>query len=75
MTFTLLWLGWGAAFLIIEGSALWLGPKGSTLSEKVWSWFRVKDARPTVLTWLLRAPLWAFLVWLLLHLGFGTWPS
>ncbi len=72
---TIGWLGWGAAFLVIEGSALLLGPQGSTLSEHVWSWFRVKDRRPTALTWLLRVPLWGFLLWLLLHLGFGVWPT
>jgi hypothetical protein len=75
MTFTYLWLGWIAAFLIIEASAIWLRPPGDTLSEKVWAWFRVRDKRPTALVWLLRVPLYAFLIWLAGHLAFGWWTA
>lgn len=74
---TIGWLIWIAGFLAIELPAIWLGPKdgSATLSGHVWSWFRVRDRRPTVLTWVLRAPLYAFLIWLAGHLAFGWWSA
>jgi hypothetical protein len=74
------WWGWayltiGALFLAVELPAAFLGPSGSTLSEHVWSWFHVRDARPTALTWVLRAVLLAFTAWLTIHLSLGVWPS
>ena len=71
--YTLAWLLWGTAFLVIEGSALLSKRTGETLSEKIWSWFRVNRGwgRPAVAV--PRAGLLLALVWLLLHLAFG-WP-
>lgn len=72
---TIAWLIWGAAFLAIELPAAFNRRPGDTLSETVWRWFRVKDPRPTAVTWTLRVALAAFLVWLTVHLTFGVWPS
>jgi hypothetical protein len=72
---TVLWLLWGAAFALIEGAALLSRQPGTTLSEHVWAWFRVKDQRPTRVTWVLRAVLYGFLGWLVIHLTLGVWPS
>ena len=74
MIFTVLWILWIVAFVVIEGEALLIRQPNSTLSAHVWRWFAVKDPRPTPRTWALRAVLLVFLVWLLLHLGFG-WLS
>lgn len=73
---TIGWLLWGALFLALELPAVFLGPKdaSATLSGHIWSWFHVRDRRPTALTWVLRAVLMAFLGWLFVHLSFG-WLS
>lgn len=68
------WVGWLACFLLLEGSALLSHQPGSTLSEKTWAWFHVRDKRPTALTWVLRGALLLFLAWLLAHLAFGFSP-
>lgn len=68
--YTGLWLGWGAAFVVIEGSAILGKKKGRTLSETVWRWFAVKQSW----TWK-RYVLLAFLGWLLTHLVFGVLPG
>jgi hypothetical protein len=60
-----------AAFLLIEGWALFNRTEGDTLSEHVWSWWRVRDSRPTLLVVLARIPLALFLLWLFVHLTFG----
>ncbi|MDX6740754.1 hypothetical protein [Actinocorallia sp. A-T 12471] len=73
MVFTLAWIGWIAAFVVIEGVALARRAPGDTLSEHVWRWLRVRDARPTPLTWALRLLLVAGGVWLTGHLAFGWW--
>lgn len=75
MLFTLLWILWGGAFAAIEGAALLSREPGATLSEHIWAWFHVRDARPTRITWVLRGVLLAFLVWLVIHLTLGVWPS
>lgn len=72
---TIAWLVWGGGFVVVEGAALLTRAPDSTLSQHIWRWFRVKDPRPTARTWVLRAGLAAFLVWLLIHLTFGVWPS
>jgi len=64
---TILWLLWLAALLVIELPAA-RKPGVTTLSEHLWRWFGVKGgARPWWLRWLLRAGL----VLLTLHLGWG----
>ncbi|GAB2829255.1 hypothetical protein GCM10022221_29680 [Actinocorallia aurea] len=69
--FTLAWVIWILAFVLLEGAALARPEPGDTFSEHVWRWFRVKDPRPTALTWILRALLVAGGVWLTTHLAFG----
>lgn len=71
MVWTLLWVVWIGAFLAIEGAAFISRRAGATLSEHVWSWFRVNRGwgKPSVA--IPRALLLVFLAWLLLHLGFG----
>lgn len=69
--YTLTWLLWGAAFFLVEGRALFSRRSGATLSEHIWTWFRVLDPRPTARTWILRGVLLVVLGWLFLHLGFG----
>ncbi|ROO85564.1 hypothetical protein EDD29_3110 [Actinocorallia herbida] len=71
MPFTLSWVIWILAFVLLEGAALARRAPGDTLSEHVWRWFRVKDPRPTALTWVLRAVLLTGCVWLTGHLAFG----
>lgn len=71
--YTLAWVIWAAAFLVIEGIALADRRLGDTLSEHVWKVFKVRDRRPTAATWAVRVPLYVFLVWLSGHLAFGWW--
>lgn len=67
------WALWILAFAVLEGIGLFDGRKGGTLSELTWDVFRVRDRRPTALTWVLRGALLVALVWLTGHLGFGIW--
>lgn len=63
--YTIGWLGWIAAFLVIEGLALRTKVPGATLSSHVWAWFSIKS---TGRDWRLRRfALVAFLGWLTLH--------
>ena len=39
--FTAAWIGWGLAFAVIEGIALFNSRRGDTLSEHVWTWLGV----------------------------------
>lgn len=71
--FTVAWVVWLLGFAVLEGVALARKAPGDTLSEHVWSWFRVRDERPTPLVWLLRVPLLIGGVWLTGHLAFGWW--
>ena len=70
---TWLWIVWIAAFLVLEGVGLFDGRPGGTLSELMWRTFRVRDRRPTALTWIGRAFLLAFGTWLTMHIAFGWW--
>jgi hypothetical protein len=67
-TFSILWIVWGTAFLVIEGTALFNKKNGDTLSEKTWKIFDILGPRRL---WWKRIVLIVFLVWLLLHLSFG----
>lgn len=67
------WALWILAFAVLEGIGLWDNRPGGTLSELTWRTFRVRDRRPTALTWILRGILLAFLIWLTGHLGLGWW--
>ncbi|QPB09990.1 hypothetical protein CPT_Sitrop_076 [Streptomyces phage Sitrop] len=65
---TWLWVGWLAAFLVIEGVALKRKAPGDTLSEHVWKWFHTdKLTKPTGTTRLRRFVLLAFMAWLSVH--------
>lgn len=81
---TWVWYGWGAAFLVVEVSALVANryhpvPPGQpsrrrTLSEQFWAWFHITPGRPSWSAAWLRFPAWvtaATLVWLFFHLLFG----
>lgn len=39
--FTWLWIGWGLAFVAVEGIALFNSKRGDTLSEHAWAWLGV----------------------------------
>jgi hypothetical protein len=65
-TYAALWIGWIAAFLAIELSALFTGHARYTLSDFVWRLEEVNRA------WtFLRFFVAAFCLWLTLHLTFG----
>lgn len=66
---TLLWLGWGVYFLIVEGMALFNSTKGDTLSEHVWAFLGFSDGMryPTGWTRLRRFIVLAFMAWLSFH--------
>lgn len=70
---TIAWLLWGAAFLLIEGLALFNKTIGDTLSEHAWSLTRPYGRRtgPWVIT--ARALIAVFLIWLTGHLVLGWW--
>lgn len=64
--YALLWIGWVAAFLAIELTALFTGHPQFTLSEFVWRLEQVNGA------WtILRFFIMAFCIWLTLHMAFG----
>lgn len=70
--FTLLWVLWLVAFLVVEGIALFNRQEGDTLSEHVWKWFAVGEAgkaRPEITGWVRarRFALLAFMAWLTAH--------
>jgi hypothetical protein len=66
--FTAAWVGWIAAFCVIEGVALYRKQPGDSLSEHVWKWFHTsKDIVPDRTTRLRRSLLVAFLAWLFAH--------
>lgn len=63
-----LWVGWLAAFCVIEGAALARKAPGDTLSEHVWAWFHTKrGTRADGTTRLRRLALLAFVTWLAVH--------
>ena len=62
--FTLAWSIWAAAFVVIEGIALYIGTKGDTLSEHVW-FLRSKWG-----TGIMAAIFGGLFIWLLYHFLF-----
>jgi hypothetical protein len=61
-----LWIGWIAAFLVIELTALFTGNPRYTLSEYVWRLEEINRA------WtFLRFFIAAFCLWLFFHMAFG----
>lgn len=65
VSFEILWLGWLALFLVIEGIALMNKKPGDTLSEYFWKWFSIKhNGRHAKFRRLVAL---CFLAWLLAH--------
>lgn len=64
---TILWLMWIVAGVAIEIPALVNREDGDTLSEHIRKWFKVKDPRPTALTWIARGTLMSILIWFITH--------
>jgi hypothetical protein len=71
--YTVAWLLWIFAFILIETSALRNQEPGDTLSEHVWEWFGTGVPKgERTLWWLVkRIILVGFLVWLLGHFLWG----
>lgn len=77
--FTWLWIGWGAAFAVIEGVALSNSKHGDTLSEHAWAFMGVRGSKANPV----RTPRWTLrvariivlsgLLWLTLHFATGGW--
>jgi len=68
--YTVAWLLWGAMFVAVEGAAIIDKDPGDTLSEHVWSWFRVKDKGSG---WKIRRRvLQLFMTWLSAHFVLGV---
>lgn len=64
--YAVLWIGWIAAFLGIELTAIFTGHSQYTLSDFVWRLEQVSRA------WtFLRFFIVAFCIWLTLHMAFG----
>ncbi|MCW2898803.1 MAG: hypothetical protein JWO67_1068 [Streptosporangiaceae bacterium] len=70
---TWMWIGWIAAFLVLEGIGLFDRKPGGTFSEFMWGLFHVRDRRPTAATWIARVALVLFGTWLTGHIAFGWW--
>lgn len=67
-TWTRLWLGWIAAFFVIEFAALARHRPQDTLSDRTWCWFGIpRHAAPSRSVRLRRISLLAFLAWLVGH--------
>ena len=67
--FTIGWLFWIIAFVVIEGMALVTRTPGGTLSEHVWGWFAVvqRGTPPDAWTRTRRIFLLGFMAWLTVH--------
>ncbi|ADE43486.1 gp19 [Streptomyces phage phiSASD1] len=73
-SWTLSWVVWLAAFVVIEGLALLRKRPDDTLSEHVWRWFAVARAtQPDGRTRLRRFMLLAGMSWLSVHFLTGGW--
>jgi hypothetical protein len=68
-----LWIGWGAAFAVIEGLALAFTRGPGTLSDKIRQWI-TRPGNGAWYWWAGRAGVALFLGWLLVNFDFG-WPG
>ena len=72
-TFQKFWVFWIAAFIVVEGIAVFNGQPNDTLSEFVWmvigTYVPAEDR--TFLMWIWRAGVLALLAWLIPHLMTG----
>ncbi|WP_425829314.1 hypothetical protein [Streptomyces fractus] len=64
-TWSIAWLSWLAAFLLLEAAALLWGPHGASLSMHIWEWFGFHDHGPWAAA--RRAAFGGLLGWLVLH--------
>jgi hypothetical protein len=71
--FTILWIGWGVLFLVIEGIALKRTAPGDTLSETIWRWAGVRGYKVNKLIHVRRIILALFMVELTIHFSSGRW--
>lgn len=62
---TLAWVGWIVAFLVLEGAAIFNRTPDDTLSSQVWKWASIKG-KGTAYKWR-RFALLTFLAWLVAH--------
>lgn len=68
MVWTVLWIGWIGAFIVLEGVALYRPQEGDTLSEQVRHWLHYgPDQVPSPIVWLARGSVLTLLVWLIPH--------
>jgi hypothetical protein len=68
--YTIAWLAWLGAFVVIEGKALFNKAEGDTLSEHVWRWFKtgkMSNRTPSAGVRIRRFTLLAFMAWLSVH--------
>lgn len=66
MTWTILWLLWGAAFAGIEGVAVLNDKRDDTLSEHLRLWFRTDTKRGRT-AWLVASGM--FFAWFVTHIA------
>lgn len=71
--FTAIWVTLLAVGGLTECVALIRKDKGDTLSEHVWKWLRVGDARSTPVTWTSRVLVAVACLWLAGHFSMGWW--
>ena len=74
--YTVAWILWILAFVVIEGIALADSRRNDTLSEHVWTWFSLKGEKGSLRWWqaILRFGFMAFMAWLTIHfLTGGAW--
>lgn len=73
--FSIFWLVWVVAAVVVELVAVRRKQSGDTLSENEWAVTGVKGDRllPAWLAWPLRVIVAGFLVWLIPHFTLGIW--
>lgn len=70
--YTIAWIAWIVAFLVIEGTGIVRKDPGATLTEHVRDWFAVRDKQGrtpklTALVRVRRIALLGFMAWLSVH--------
>lgn len=66
MTWTILWILWIVAFIVIELAAILNDTKDDTLSEHFRKWFRT-ETKPGRTVWLIVSGI--FVAWFLVHIA------
>lgn len=65
---TWLWIAWGVAFALIEGTAIALGDWKGTLSDHLRAWFSTKT-KPGRTAWVVVSGV--FFAWFVVHVAVG----